>query len=164
VDAIENAGTTLVLHPGDVACATRGDRLQTLLGSCVAVILTDPARTTGAMCHIVYASGRGAAEPTRGAHTVDEAFESMFRMLRARGLNPAMCEAYVYGGGNMFPELLTQPHTGERNVARVLQTLAASAIRVLRQDVGGTSYRRLRWTVGPGLPEVTPGNALKSGD
>jgi chemotaxis protein CheD len=30
------------LHPGDVVLGLRGDRLQTLLGSCVAVVLTDP--------------------------------------------------------------------------------------------------------------------------
>jgi chemotaxis protein CheD len=47
------------LHPGDVACGERGDRLETLLGSCVAIILTDPRRTIGAMCHIVHAGQRG---------------------------------------------------------------------------------------------------------
>ena len=44
-----------VLAPGDVAIGTRGDRFETLLGSCVAIVLTDPRRTVGAMCHIVHA-------------------------------------------------------------------------------------------------------------
>ena len=43
------------LHPGDLAFATRGERLDTLLGSCVAIVLTDPRRTVGVMCHIVHA-------------------------------------------------------------------------------------------------------------
>ena len=30
-----------VLQPGDFAIGTRGDRMDTLLGSCVAVVLTD---------------------------------------------------------------------------------------------------------------------------
>ena len=49
------AGTLHVLHPGDVACGERGERFETLLGSCVAIVLTDPRRTVGAMCHIVHA-------------------------------------------------------------------------------------------------------------
>ena len=45
---------------GDGAFARRhrlgyaGDRMKTLLGSCVAVILTDQRRTVGTMCHIVH--------------------------------------------------------------------------------------------------------------
>ena len=42
------------LMPGDVALGYAGDQLKTLLGSCVSVILTDPRRTVGAMCHIVH--------------------------------------------------------------------------------------------------------------
>ena len=48
-------GLVHVLHPGDVACGERGERFETLLGSCVAIVLTDPRRTIGAMCHIVHA-------------------------------------------------------------------------------------------------------------
>ena len=50
-----------VLHPGDVACVLRGNRLETLLGSCVAILLTDPRRTLGAMCHVVHAHSRAGS-------------------------------------------------------------------------------------------------------
>ncbi|MCU0686006.1 MAG: hypothetical protein MUF34_27800, partial [Polyangiaceae bacterium] len=42
------------LMPGDVACADRGERMETLLGSCIAIVLTDRRNTVGAMCHIVH--------------------------------------------------------------------------------------------------------------
>ena len=45
---LEPPGPLHTLHPGDVVCAERGDRMETLLGSCVAVVLTDPRRTVGA--------------------------------------------------------------------------------------------------------------------
>ena len=32
--------------------------------------------------------------------------------------------------------------------------IVAEGVRVLTQDVGGPTYRRLRWTVGPGQPQV----------
>jgi chemotaxis protein CheD len=147
-------GEVHVLHPGDVVCADRGARLETLLGSCVAIILTDPRRTVGAMCHVVHSSraARGARDSAAYGGT---ALASMYFLLRARAIVPTLCEAYVYGGGNMFPDQFSQTHVGSLNVAWALDALAADGVRVLHHDVGGRSYRRLSWTVGPGAPRVT---------
>jgi chemotaxis protein CheD len=48
------------LLPGDVAVGARGMRLETLLGSCVAIVLTDPRRTVD-----VCAASSTAASPPR---------------------------------------------------------------------------------------------------
>ena len=146
-------GIVQLLHPGDVRCADRGTCLETLLGSCVAILLTDPRRSVGAMCHIVHCPaveniGRG-----------DTAFGSaalalMYTLLETRGIAPRLCEAYVFGGGNMFPSLFCETHVGQANAAWALAALAADGITVLRRDVGGAVYRRVRWTIGPGDPEV----------
>ena len=143
-----------VLHPGDVVRASNGDRLETLLGSCVAVILTDPRRTTAVMSHIVHAGGR--AVPGRGdtTHGV-AAFSVMYGMLRAVAIEPRLCEAFVVGGGNMFPSLYGEgPHVGAQNARWVLSTLERDGIRTVGVDVGGTAYRRVRWTVGSDMPDV----------
>lgn len=142
-----------VLHPGDVACGERGERFETLLGSCVAVLMADPRRTVGAMCHIVHAANAPANRP-RDTTYADAALAAMFAMLRARGLNPALCDACVFGGGNMFPTVYPHSCIGERNVAQVRDRLHAAGVRVLCENVGGAAYRRLRWTVGPDEPEV----------
>jgi chemotaxis protein CheD len=143
-----------VLHPGDVACASRGERLETLLGSCVAIVLTDPRRTVGAMCHIVHASRAvaGAAETGAYAHM---ALALMYAELQGRGITPRLCEAFVYGGGNMFPALVRDGHVGDANARWALDALAEDGIHVLLHDVGGNTYRRLNWTVGPEAPHVT---------
>jgi chemotaxis protein CheD len=44
---------------------------------------------------------------------------------------------------------------GDSNAHWALQALAADGVRVLHHDLGGPSYRKLAWTVGPGAPEVT---------
>lgn len=143
-----------VLHPGDVAWGGRGERLETLLGSCVAIVLTDPRRTVGVMCHILHSrsQGNGAVRSTAYA---DVALETMYELLVARGITPRFCEAYVYGGGNMFPGLIKQSSVGDDNARWALDALAVDGIRVLHQDLGGATYRRLGWTVGPGAPDVT---------
>lgn len=151
---LEPLGPLHTLHPGDVVCVERGARLETLLGSCVAIVLTDPRRSIGAMCHIVHASRAIAGVAETGAYA-EVALDTMYALLRERGLSPRQCEAYVYGGGNMFPKLFTNAHVGERNAHWALDALAQDGVRVLSHDLGGSTYRRLSWTVGTDAPQVT---------
>jgi len=150
--AVIQGPVTVVLHPGDVACADRGDTLETLLGSCVGVILTDRCRTVGAMCHIVHA--RDDQRNLVSTQSVQGALDRMYELLVDRGLNPRLCDAFVYGGGNMFPEVIDHAHVGDRNVRAVLDRLEKDAINVVCENCGGTAYRRLRWTIGSSLPSV----------
>lgn len=150
---MRRCGSACTLHPGDVVFGQRGDCLDTLLGSCIAVVLTDPRRTVGVMCHIVHTgqASRGAcASGTYG----EVALDMMFERLRARCIDPRQCDAYVYGGGNMFPNQPCECHVGERNANWVLDELAHQGIKVVLQDLGGCAYRRLSWTVGPDVPKV----------
>jgi chemotaxis protein CheD len=148
------SGTVHTLHPGDVAVGCVGDRMETLLGSCVAIVLTDPRRTVGAMCHIVHAPSTTNTNAS-GAYA-DVALDSMYALLRRHGITPRLCEAYVFGGGNMFPTLDIAPGTsvGDDNGRWVLDALAAEGIRILQNDLGGSVYRRLSWTVGRDAPHV----------
>lgn len=146
------------LHPGDVACVDRGERMETLLGSCVSIILTDPRRTVGAMCHVVHAQPSASGLSRETAHG-EGALRHLFALLRAKGIEPRLCQAWVYGGGNMFPGRVgasaAQGNVGAANADWALQALAAQGIRVLGSEVGGNAYRKLRWTVGPTDPELT---------
>ena len=141
------------LHPGDVRVVDRGERLETLLGSCVAIVMTDPRRTLGAMCHVVHSRAPVAAASETSAWG-EMALRTMYGGLLARGIVPALCQAWVYGGGNMFPALFEQGHVGADNVDWALAALARDGVRVLAHDTGGMVYRKLAWTVGDGTPEV----------
>jgi chemotaxis protein CheD len=141
------------LMPGDVAIGNAGDQLKTLLGSCVSVILTDPRRTIGAMCHIVHVGVPNAENRHNTAYGVS-AMHEMFAHLRAKGVNPVMCEAYVYGGGNMFPQLFRDKHVGASNVDWALDYLDHHQISVLDQSLGGNGYRKVSWTIGTTEPLV----------
>ena len=154
---IAEAGVHTILHPGDVACAHRGDRLETLLGSCVAIILTDPHRTIGAMCHIVHANKATTTARLSTCHA-STALATMYRLIKNEGFAPHLCKAYVYGGGNMFPALTLsrrqQSHVGDANARWALQTLQHHGVEVIHQDVGGFAYRRVAWTIGAQAPQV----------
>jgi chemotaxis protein CheD len=139
--------------PGDIAFARAGDQLKTLLGSCVSVILTDPRRTVATMCHIVHVGHPSAANAGSTAYGA-AAMEAMFGHLRLVGVNAHMCEAYVFGGGNMFPQLFGGTHVGETNANWVMDFLHHSGIAVVDHCLGGNGYRKVMWTVGPNEPLV----------
>ena len=141
------------LMPGDVAFASQGQQLKTLLGSCVSVILTDPRRTVAAMSHIVHVGPPNASNQSNTAYG-SVAMNQMFGMLRARGINPAMCEAYVFGGGNMFPQIFNARNVGASNAEWVLDFLHAQGIAIVDQELGGNGYRKVSWTVGAQDPLV----------
>ena len=145
--------TTIELLPGEVALGLAGDTLKTLLGSCVSVILTDPRRTIGAMCHIVHVGQPNAANQHNTGYGAP-AMADMFQRLRRISVTPEMCEAYVFGGGNMFPQLFRERHVGASNVDWALDYLAARHIHVLDRCLGGNGYRKVSWTVGPAEPLV----------
>ena len=141
------------LMPGDVALGLADDSLRTLLGSCVSVILTDPRRTVGAMCHIVHVGSPNAANRHNTAYG-EVAMQDMFRRLQGVGILPQRCHAYVYGGGNMFPGIASGPLVGDRNAQWVWDFLHDHGIAVVDYSLGGTSYRKVSWTVGHSEPSV----------
>lgn len=148
-----NAIAVTTLLPGEVGLAGRGDVLETLLGSCVAIMLTDPRRTVGVMCHIVHARPAPASEQHNSAYA-DVALDRMIDLLASRDITASMCEAYVYGGGNMFPRAKPPLTVGDANARWALRTLTEACIPILEADVGGAVYRQVRWQVGPDRPQA----------
>jgi chemotaxis protein CheD len=144
---------TTELMPGDIALGLVGDQLKTLLGSCVSIILTDPRRTVGAMCHVVHV-GKPNTTNTRNTAYGSVAMQELFARLQLLGISPRLCQAYVYGGGNMFPQLFSKRHVGDANAEWALAFLAEHDITVLDSDLGGHGYRRVAWTVGANAPVV----------
>lgn len=157
---------TYDLMPGDVALAFAGEQLKTLLGSCVSVILTDQRRTMATMCHIVHVGQPNAANAYNTAYGVC-AMDEMFTRLRGIGVTPKLCQAYVYGGGNMFAQLFKQHHVGVSNVDWVLDFLHDEQIAIVGHCLGGHGYRKVSWTVGlsePVVETVLAGIGVRDGD
>lgn len=141
------------LMPGDVALGLAGEQLKTLLGSCVSVILTDSRRTMATMCHIVHVGLPNAANVDNTAYG-SVAMDEMFKRLRRIGVTPRLCQAYVFGGGNMFPNLFQHRHVGASNAEWVLDYLQMHNIPVVDHCLGGNGYRKVSWTIGPAEPLV----------
>ena len=138
--------------------AERGEGLLVTLGlgSCVAIMLHDPGVPAGGMAHVLLPSrslGRDHSNPARFPET---AVPFLVERLRALGAAPGRLVAKLAGGASMFSQLL-QPGTiqmGERNVVASRAALRAAGIPVVREAVGGTVGRTVRFDVASGTVDV----------
>ncbi len=152
-DIVRHAEALHVLHPGDVLCLLSGGRMQTLLGSCVAICMTDAARRVGAMCHFVHSSApRSGSE--RDTTFAEPALRQMFAELRAHGVDPLACEAHICGGGAMRLGGTPASQVGDRNIAWARDFLSAHRVLTHEMSLGGAFYRKLSWQVGQDAPQV----------
>jgi chemotaxis protein CheD len=138
--------------------AERGDGvLVTLgLGSCVAIMLHDPGVPAGAMAHVLLPSRSLARDHSNPAKFPETAVPLLVERLRALGATPGRLVAKLAGGASMFSQLL-QPGTiqmGERNVVASRAALRAAGIPVVREAVGGTLGRTVRFDVRSGAVDV----------
>ncbi|MGY9048247.1 hypothetical protein P775_08510 [Puniceibacterium antarcticum] len=134
--------------------------LTTVLGSCVAVCLTDPVAAIGGMNHFLLPQKDGkAGESFRyGAYSM----ELLINGLLKRGARKDRLVAKMFGGASMNSTLRD---IGGSNVAFAREFLANESIPCGGESVGGNSARRIRFwpTTGqvkqflvPGAVEPTP--------
>ena len=103
------------LHPGDVAVGFTDDKFETLLGSCVSILLVSPCFNVAAICHYVHSSAPPRSR-IRDASFASVAMRKMEHQLNHVGFNARLCRAYVFGGGNMFPGKNNMMDVGSMNV------------------------------------------------
>lgn len=126
--------------PADYVVTQQPLALVTLLGSCVAACLYEPALALGGMNHFMLPGGTfGDAVSARyGVH----AMELLINDLLKRGARRTRLLAKVFGGGNVLGGFHSDP-IGTRNARFVLEYLAAEKITVMAQDLGDIHARKV---------------------
>jgi chemotaxis receptor (MCP) glutamine deamidase CheD len=119
------------IYIGEIVASATPLVVQTLLGSCVAVCLRDPATGVGGMNHILL-PGR-----CDGARCGVNAMELLINAIMQKGGDRRRLVAKVFGGANVLPALQS-PTAGEQNAAFVRDFLATERIALVAQRLGGT--------------------------
>lgn len=132
------------------------DVLSTVLGSCIAVCLTDSDRKIGGMNHFLLPNRDGVeGENIRyGAYSM----ELLINGLLKAGARKDRLTAKVFGGASMNSNLRD---IGGSNAAFAQDFLDAEGIPCLSKSVGGTLARRIRFwpTTGNVRQLLVPGQA-----
>ena len=140
------------LPPGGLFAAAAPCVIGTLVGSCVAVTLWCPSARVGGMNHyLLPRQPNGEGSPRYG----DTAMAMLLARLQTLGCDLADLEARVYGGATVLTTLPASAPLGEQNVLTAWRFLRTHRVRVVDEQTGGATARRVRLDVASGTVVVT---------
>lgn len=129
--------------------------LVTSVGSCVAICLYDLTNKCGGLAHIMLPNSAIFPHELLPFKFADTAVPALVRAIARLNVKAAPLYGKIAGGANMFPNLRSDTLSiGEKNVEAVKTALAAQKIKLLAEDVGGTSGRRISFNVKTGVATI----------
>lgn len=116
------------------------------LGSCIALVIYQPAMSLAGMAHILLPDSSQAAVVETPGKFADTAVPFLISELVARGAKAPELVAKMAGGAQMFKggPILS---VGERNIEAAIQALARHGVPLIASDVGGNQGRSIRFEV-----------------
>ena len=153
------------LLPGDYAAKRAGQSdvimMMTVLGSCVAVCLTDKARQIAGLNHFMLpdqldykALRQSQLDPSNpSARYGVHAMELLINQMLDLGAERAELRAWVFGGAKVLSGI---SDVGSGNISFALSYLKRERITVVAQDTGGQSARKLYLDASICIPACFP--------
>jgi chemotaxis protein CheD len=140
------------LMPGEHFVGDARHRIRTLLGSCVSITLWHPRRRVGAMSHFLLTVGENEQVVHLSGRYCEGALELMLTDLRKLGINPEECQAKIFGGGMMFPNIERDDakNIGRRNGETAERLLRMHNIPVVSESLFGVGHRHIIFNVKTG--------------
>ncbi len=118
--------------------------LSTLLGSCVAVCLFDPALKIGGINHFMLPEmGRSKYGDVDSLLSGNFAMEALLNALTGRGARKARLQAKAFGGGTIIDSDASAPNIGMRNASFAKEWLQREGIPLLSSDFLGPWSRKI---------------------
>jgi chemotaxis protein CheD len=156
-------------------------RVQTVLGTCVAIALWHPIKRIGGICHYLLptrSSSRAADSAPPGMYA-DEVMELFADALRGANTLPQEYVVKIAGGGHMFPEQLANTDCREggctsarragcqsvgcQNICAARMLLVGAGYAIASEHVGGHGSRRVIFDLWSGDVWVKRGAARAAG-
>ena len=123
------------------------------IGSCIAVTLYDRDARVGGMAHLMLPYREEAHDSSNPTKFADVAIAMMIAEMERRGARTQNMRAKIFGGANMFPEIIPADSTinvGERNILAVREELNKLNIAIIAEAVGDHFGRTVSFDTGTG--------------
>ena len=122
--------------------------VSTILGSCIAICLWDPALGLGGMNHYMLPlwNGEGLATPKYGNIAIDRLIT---RMLGLQGRRDRLV-AKMFGGARVLRADTSPFAVGTRNIQLARELLAGQGIPILAAETGGTTGMKIHFNTRTG--------------
>lgn len=130
--------------PGEFYVSMHGEMISTVLGSCVAACIRDSVRGVGGMNHFMlpqesehsHGWGGDSLETRYG----NWAMEALINEVLKRGGKRGYLEVKLFGGGAVLENMTD---IGERNIEFVRHFLEEEGLRIVAEDLGGSTPRKV---------------------
>jgi chemotaxis protein CheD len=142
--SLQDPPAALRVHVGQGEHYVTGDpgvMLTTILGSCVAMCLRDPAAGVGGMNHFLLPEGPGSG-PDAGRRYGAYAMEVLINDCLKKGARRDRLEAKLFGGGRMFDAL---QDVGRANADFAERFLRDEGIVLVGGSLRGSGGRRVQY-------------------
>jgi chemotaxis protein CheD len=151
----------IFVNPGGSYFGSGEAYIETLLGSCVAIIVWHPEKKIGGLCHyLLPGRTRQSARATAlDGRYGDEALMQMLNQIQRTGTNLKDYVVKVFGGGRILDLPAASIRVGDENVRFALEILKAQGVIVTSQDITGDGYRYIRFDLFTGDVWVRRGHA-----
>lgn len=154
-DDTDVAGETVTVGFSEYVTAARGQTIRAYgLGSCVGVLVRDPAAGVGGMAVAVLPEADAGADSI-GAKYADSATSALLEATLDAGAAYEDVEATVVGGATIVDFEDLEEDVGAANVDAALDRLDALGVPVVGTDVGGRQGRVVRFDTATGAVRVT---------
>ncbi len=157
----------VVIQPGEHYVTTNPEEgIATVLGSCIAVCLTDTYARIRGMNHFMLPGDLRNEEiyRSRSGRYGMFAMETLINEMMKRGARREHLTAKMFGGAHLLNFRRTDGNISETNIVFARTYLAFEEIPIMATDVGGTTGRKIIFLDGEGgrvlvkrlAPENTP--------
>lgn len=131
------------IHIGEYHASRKPTVIGTLLGSCVAVCLFDPASRIGGMNHILLPGKADLKHFDAPARYGINAMELLINKIMILGGDRRRLIAKVFGGAHLLPTIDGNNGVGQRIADFVLEFLKIEGFRIVARDLGGHDTRKI---------------------
>lgn len=140
----------ITLHPGDFYFTQEKVIMETLLGSCVAIVIWHPKYKFGGMCHFVLPKHSSVRSTSLNGRFAEDAFE-MFRLaIIQHHTSSKDYEVSVFGGSVMNPAAYKKNSIGEINSLITDELIRNNKISIKKHDLRGIKARRISFDTNTG--------------
>lgn len=137
---------------GALKIAAAPEKLRTVLGSCVGIVLFDLHLRIAGLAHSILPQGSEEIEEL--GKFADQAVDNLVVRLTALGASKTRLRAKLVGGAAMFETANNGAQLGQRNVEAARRRFQAHEIPIIAEAVGGTKGRKVRVHPDTGNVEV----------
>lgn len=159
VDTAEDI-TTIKILPGEFYVTRKNERIETILGSCIAACVRDPVSGAGGMNHFMLPVDKnavGAPELSKANHYGNYAMENLVNSLLSSGAKRERLEFKIFGGGRIING---NSNIGWYNIGFAFDYVYTEGFKVVSQDIGDIYPRKVLFYPHTGRVRVRRLNAM----